>query len=149
MANVTIRHIGICVADIERSSRFYMGALGFTAVMQVTEIGAPFDALIEQPGATLRVQQLRCGDVTIELLGFAGTEVSGTAERVPMNQRGFTHMTLMVDDLEATAARIQEFGGKVHAETRIDSPFGPLVFCTDPDGVRIELMESKPAASQK
>jgi predicted enzyme related to lactoylglutathione lyase len=71
--------------------------------------------------------------------------VSGSAERVPMNQRGFTHMTLMVDDLEATAARIREFGGKVHAETRIDSPFGPLLFCTDPDGVRIELMESKPA----
>ncbi|MBK6737997.1 MAG: hypothetical protein IPG64_08790 [Haliea sp.] len=42
-------------------------------------------------------------------------------------------MTLMVDDLEATAARIQEFGGKVHAETRIDCPSGPLVFCTDPD----------------
>ena len=55
MANVTIRHIGICVADIERSSRFYMGALGFTAVMQVTEIGAPFDALFEQPSAIFGV----------------------------------------------------------------------------------------------
>jgi hypothetical protein len=29
----------------------------------------------------------------------------------------------------------------VHAETRIDSPIGPLLFCTDPDGVRIELMQ--------
>ncbi|MBK6737996.1 MAG: VOC family protein [Haliea sp.] len=29
VTNVTIRHIGICVADIERSSRFYTGALGF------------------------------------------------------------------------------------------------------------------------
>jgi predicted enzyme related to lactoylglutathione lyase len=57
-----------------------------------------------------------------------------------MNQRGLTHMTLMVDDIEATAQRIREHGGAVHEETRVDSPFGPLIFCTDPDGVRIELM---------
>ncbi len=138
---VSIRHIGICVADIERSSRFYTGALGFEPLMGVTEIGAPFDALIEQPGATLRVQQLRCGDVTIELLGFTDTEVQGSAERSPMNRRGFSHMTLVVDDIDATVARIREFGGSMHPETRIDSPFGPLLFCTDPDGVRIELMQ--------
>jgi catechol 2,3-dioxygenase-like lactoylglutathione lyase family enzyme len=144
LATVSIRHVGICVADIERSSRFYTGALGFEALMKVTEIGAPFDTLIEQPGATLRVQQLRCGDVTIELLGFSGTEVTGSAERQPMNRRGFTHMTLVVDDIESTAQRIREYGGSIHPETRIESPFGPLLFCTDPDGVRIELMQ-KPA----
>jgi predicted enzyme related to lactoylglutathione lyase len=141
MAAVSIRHIGICVADIERSSRFYTGALGFEALMGVTEVGAPFDMLIEQAGATLLVQQLRCGDATIELLGFAGTEVVGSADRQPMNRRGFTHMTLVVDDIEATAARICEHGGSVHPETRVDSPFGPILFCTDPDGVRIELMQ--------
>jgi predicted enzyme related to lactoylglutathione lyase len=141
MTAVSIRHIGICVADIECSSRFYIGALGFEALMPVTEIGAPFDTLIEQPGATLRVQQLRCGEVNIELLGFAGTEVAGSAARQPMNRRGFTHMTLVVDDIEAVAARIREYGGQVHPETRVESSFGPLLFCTDPDGVRIELMQ--------
>jgi catechol 2,3-dioxygenase-like lactoylglutathione lyase family enzyme len=40
MAQVIIRHIGICVADIERSSRFYVGALGFEAVMPITEMSA-------------------------------------------------------------------------------------------------------------
>jgi predicted enzyme related to lactoylglutathione lyase len=141
MAAVIIRHIGICVEDIACSSRFYTGALGFEALMEVMEVGAPFDTLIEQPGATLLVQQLRCGDVNIELLGFAGTEVVGSADRQPMNRRGFTHMTLMVDDIEATAQRICEYGGSVHPETRINSPFGPILFCTDPDGVRIELMQ--------
>jgi len=144
MAAVSIRHVGICVADIERSSRFYTGALGFEALMGVTEIGAPFDTLIEQPGATLLVQQLRCGNVTIELLGFAGVEVAGSAERQPMNRRGFKHMTLEVDDIETAVQRIREYGGAVHPETRIDSPFGPILFCTDPDGVRLELMQ-KPA----
>lgn len=140
MTTVSIRHIGICVADIERASRFYTRALGFEVLMAVTEIGAPFDTLIEQPGATLLVQQLRCGEVTIELLGFSGAAVAGSGERQPMNRRGFTHMTLMVDDIEATAQRIREYGGSIHPETRVDSPFGPILFCTDPDGVRLELM---------
>jgi lactoylglutathione lyase len=143
MAQVTIRHFGICVADIERSARFYIGALGFEALMPVTEIGPPFDALIEQPGAKLNVQQLRCCDVTIELLTFTNATVSGATERGPMNQRGFTHMTLVVDDIEAAVARIVEYGGAVVEESRIDSPFGPLLFCTDPDGVRLELMQGK------
>jgi predicted enzyme related to lactoylglutathione lyase len=109
--------------------------------MDVTEISAPFDTLIEQPGATLLVQQLRCGESTIELLGLKGAEVSGTGERAPMNQRGFTHMTLVVDDVNDTTRRIVEHGGQVHETTRVDSPFGELLFCTDPDGVRIELMQ--------
>ncbi len=141
MANAMIRHFGICTADIERSSKFYVDALGFEPLMDVTEIGAPFDALIELPGATLLVQQLRCGDATIELLGLKDHDVSGHGERSPMNQRGFTHMTLVVDDVNATAQRIAQNGGQVHEETRVDSPFGELLFCTDPDGVRIELMQ--------
>lgn len=135
-----LRHIGICTADIARSSNFYIGALDFEPLMDITRIGAPFDDLIEQPGATLLVQQLRCGEATIELLGLQDSEVTGSDQRRPMNQRGFTHMTLVVDDIDATAQRIVEHGGSVHEETRVDSPFGELLFCTDPDGVRIELM---------
>ncbi|NND66070.1 MAG: VOC family protein [Halioglobus sp.] len=141
MSSVAIRHIGLCVADIDASSHFYREGLGFEPLMEISEIGAPFDTLIEQPGATLRVQQLRCGDVTIELLGFKDVAVTGAGERGAMNARGFTHLTLVVDDVDAVAARIVDLGGNVHPETRVDSDFGPLVFCTDPDGVRIELMQ--------
>lgn len=137
-----IRHIGLCTGDIERASQFYQNALGFEPQGDIMEIGAPFDALIEQPGATLRVQQLKAGDATIELLGYKDTEVIGDAERCAMNRRGFSHMTLVVDDIEATIARICEHGGQVHESTRVDSPYGNILFCTDPDGVRVELMQA-------
>ncbi len=140
MHAIAIRHFGICVADIELSSRFYREGLGFEPVMDITEIGAPFDALIELPGATLLVQQLRCGDVTIELLGFKDREATGAGERGAMNTRGLTHITLVVDDVDAVAARIVEYGGRIHEETLVDSSFGRMLFCTDPDGVRLELM---------
>ncbi len=138
-----IRHIGLCTADIERASRFYREALGFQPLADIFEIGAPFDALIEQPGATLRVQQLKAGDAIIELLGYKDLDVTGSADRCPMNRLGFTHMTLVVDDIDSTVSRICEFGGQVHDETRVDSPFGQILFCTDPDGVRIELMQGE------
>lgn len=141
-ATTLIRHIGLCTADIDRASTFYSKALGFEPLSDIVEIGAPFDALIEQPGATLRIQQLSCGDATIELLGYLDKPVTGSTQRKPMNELGFTHMTLTVDDIDATVARICEFGGQVHPDTRVESPFGPILFCTDPDGVRIELMQA-------
>jgi predicted enzyme related to lactoylglutathione lyase len=51
-------------------------------------------------------------------------------------------MTLLVDDIDAAVERVVKYGGQVHPETAIDSPFGAMVFCTDPDGVRIELVQS-------
>jgi len=58
-----------------------------------------------------------------------------------MNQLGLTHLSFRVDDLEAVAQKIEEMGGTVHTGTR--TTFGPtldFIYCTDPDGVRIELM---------
>ncbi len=140
-SGVTVAHIGICTSDIERSARFYTEALGFSLEHSIDEMGAPYDALIELPGTKFCVRQIKNGEVMIELLGYLGSEVIGSAERRPMNQLGLTHLTLRVDDINAVIERIVKFGGQVHPATKVDSPFGPIVFCTDPDGVRIELIQ--------
>jgi predicted enzyme related to lactoylglutathione lyase len=139
---VAISHIAICTSDVARSVRFYTEALGFTLDRAIDGIGAPFDTLMELPGVTCNVHYMKCGETTIELIGYPGGEVSGPSERRPMNQLGFTHMTLVVDDVDAMAARIADCGGQAHPETRIDTPMGPMLFCTDPDGVRIELIQN-------
>ncbi|GAB3104173.1 VOC family protein [Aestuariicella hydrocarbonica] len=135
---VNLLHIGICTSDLQRSLRFYTEALGFVHEREVGEIGPPFDKLIELPGQSLTAHHVSCDGLRLELISFS--DVVGSGERCPMNQLGFTHMTLTVDDIEATCDRIEQFGGRAHRETQIDSPYGPIVFCTDPDGLRIELM---------
>ncbi len=60
-----------------------------------------------------------------------------------MNQLGLTHLSLRVHDVDAVASAIESLGGTVVADTR--TTFGSsdvldFVYCTDPDGVRIELM---------
>ena len=135
----TILHIGLCTSDLARSLEFYTHGLGFELVKSAQGIGAPFDRLLEIPGSKMDIHQVKCGSTTIELLGL-DTPVQGSRERRPMNQLGFTHLTLIVDDFANALQRIAEYGGSVIEESRVDSPYGQIVFCTDPDGVRIEIM---------
>ena len=137
---VTISHIGVCTSNLERSVRFYTEALGFVVHHKIEDVGPPFDKLSELPGLKVSAHFLKCGHVTVELLGYDNPGVTGSADRRPMNQLGITHMSFAVDDIDAIIDRIAEFGGNVLWETRVNSPAGPMIFCTDPDGVRIELL---------
>jgi predicted enzyme related to lactoylglutathione lyase len=62
-----------------------------------------------------------------------------------MNQLGLTHLSVRVDDVDAVAAVVEARGGSVVSGTRTILGDGEtsldLVYCTDPDGVRIELMK--------
>jgi predicted enzyme related to lactoylglutathione lyase len=62
-----------------------------------------------------------------------------------VNKLGLTHLSLRVDDLDAVAADIARFGGTVLDDTRTTIDFHgarlDFVYCTDPNGVRIELMQ--------
>jgi len=138
-ADVTISHIGLCVSDIERSARFDE-ALGFVLEHYVDIVG-PFERMTELPGTDGRAGFFRRGDVRIELATYKSPGVVGPAERRAMNQLGLTHLSLIVADLDAVAGCIAEHGGQVLSHTRVESPMGPMMFCTDPDGIRLELWQ--------
>lgn len=140
---VRVSHFGICVRDLERSTRFYTEALGFEREHAV-DVVPPFHKLVELPDVKGRAQFLRREGVRLELCAYETPEMFGSTERRPMTQIGITHFAVAVRDLDAASARIVELGGQVHPETLVTSPKGDLIFCTDPDGVRIELWR-KPA----
>jgi lactoylglutathione lyase len=81
----------------------------------------------------------------VELLDFVEPGTSGDADRRPMNQLGLTHLSFRVDDVGAVAERVAAMGGTVLTGTRTTFDLGSsaldFVYCTDPDGVRIELMD--------
>ena len=140
--DVTFSHIGICVGDLERSVRFYCEGLGFELVQSHT-VGQEFGRLMELDDVSLQSRFVRRDGVSIELLHFESPGHSGEPVRRPMNQLGLTHLSLRVEDLDAVAAVVESHGGRVIGGTR--TTFGSaneldFVYCTDPDGVRIELM---------
>lgn len=139
---MTFSHVGICVSDLERSVRFYCEGLGFELVQSHT-VGKEFGPLMEIEDVVLQSRFIRRDGVSLELLHFDAPGHEGEPVRRPMNQLGLTHLSLRVGDLDAVAHVIESLGGTVVLGTR--TTFGPsdaldFVYCTDPDGTRIELM---------
>jgi lactoylglutathione lyase len=137
-------HFGICVSDLERSLRFYCGALGFERA-ESHDIGPEFARLMDLPDVAVTSQFIRRGPTAIELLAFHEPAPFGPRERRAVNQLGLTHLSFRVRDVAAVAALVVELGGTVVESSRTTIDFGgvPLefVYCTDPDGVRVELMD--------
>lgn len=139
-----LSHVGVCVSDLEASTRFYRDALGFE-VAESFEVGDEFAPLMGLgETATLASQFLRREGLAIELLHFAEPRSDGERTARPMNRFGLTHLCFHVDDVEAVAAAIVAAGGTVHEQTRTTLADGALdfVYCTDPDGTRLELMKA-------
>jgi catechol 2,3-dioxygenase-like lactoylglutathione lyase family enzyme len=136
-------HVGICVSDLERSRRFYCEGLGFEEVGS-HHVGDEFASLMEVPGVDVDSVMLARDGVTVELLRFRAPGHLGEPVRRSMNRLGLTHFSFRVDDVDAAAAAIERAGGVVVAgtRTRLDLPGAALdfLYCTDPDGTRIELM---------
>jgi catechol 2,3-dioxygenase-like lactoylglutathione lyase family enzyme len=137
-----LSHCGVCCSDLERSIRFYCEGLGFSVARRL-EIGSSFEVLTELPGYSAKVAFLMLGDRMLELVGAEHPEVTGPSERRAMNQRGITHLCFNVSDLPEMCRRIEAAGGSVHRETLTELPVSDIVFCTDPDGTRIELVQQK------
>jgi catechol 2,3-dioxygenase-like lactoylglutathione lyase family enzyme len=140
----TFSHLGICVSNLERSLAFYCGAFGFEKA-ESHEIGSEFAALMDLDRAAVTSQFIRRGPTAIELLAFHEPAPFGEKERRAVNQLGLTHLSFRVRDVEATAQRIVELGGAVVGSSRTTIELGgtalEFVYCTDPDGVRVELMD--------
>jgi catechol 2,3-dioxygenase-like lactoylglutathione lyase family enzyme len=129
-------HVGHCVTDIDRSRRFYEEVLGFEywrAYDPPDEMTAKLLGLAEPVGA--RAVYLRLGEFVLELLSYADAGTNPYRERV-MNDIGLTHISVSVDDIEATAAKVPEYGGTVLHDTNV----GAALMIRDPDGQLIELL---------
>ena len=141
---LSVSHIGICVSDLDVSLRFYRDGLGFEETA-AHDVGEEFAVLMEVDGVRLRSRMVARDGLTVELLGFDAPGVTGDGHRRPMNRLGLTHLSLRVDDVEATAGTIEAFGGRIVRGTRTTFDLGAttldFLYCTDPDGVRIELMD--------
>jgi len=130
-------HVGHCVTDVERSTRFYVDVLGF-------ELWREFDApdemtaqLLDLPEPVgLKAVYLRQGEFILELLAFADAGCHPPATPRVMNEIGLTHLSVSVDDIHATAARAVEYGGSILEQTNVEL----AIMIRDPDGQLLELL---------
>jgi glyoxylase I family protein len=139
-----LSHIGICVSELERSVAFYRDALGFVEASRLQVSGPESERLLELKGGAVHAVYLQRDGTCIELLYYPGAGHQGAQTPRPMNALGFTHLSLRVADIDAVIAAVESGGGACLAHTRISNEAwrSEAVFVTDPDGLRIELLQT-------
>jgi catechol 2,3-dioxygenase-like lactoylglutathione lyase family enzyme len=129
-------HVGLCVADRDRSRRFYEGLFDFTFwwELELPDEGTEKLLQLERPIGVHATYLVRDGFV-LELIDYSKRDVRAGPERV-MDDVGLTHMSLSVSDLAAVLAQVDDYGGSVIGETVTDH----YAMIRDPDGQLIELL---------
>lgn len=137
-----LRHAGIVVRDLDRSLAFWRDWLGFQVESTVLETGPFVERLMGLPGVAVDVWKLRgTGGGQIELLRFHAPEAVANGDRT-LTTVGLTHVAVTVESLDALS--LDPF---VKDRIRLNAEgTARVVFCTDPDGTLVELVEPvKPA----
>jgi lactoylglutathione lyase len=118
-------HVGLRVADLERSLAFY-GAVGYEVVGSVPDTPLGRLTMIKLPGDEF---------VTIEL-------VSDPPAGRPDPGSGLSHFVIQVESLSATKGHLEATGVDVEGLHHRGDSGGPhTAWITDPDGNRIELVQ--------
>jgi catechol 2,3-dioxygenase-like lactoylglutathione lyase family enzyme len=137
-----IRHVGLVVADLEKSLRFWCDTMGFVVSRQMEESGAHIDAMMGLKNVKVTTTKLADPDGNLlELLYFHSHPDKPQWEGKPYST-GFTHIALTVQDLDETLRRLKLVGASVPAEPQL-SPNGQVkvIYASGPEGVLLELVE--------
>ncbi|WP_191905690.1 VOC family protein [Microbacterium caowuchunii] len=130
-----VDHIGVSVGDLDAQRDWYQRAFGFPTAR-------PFEIA---PVGLRGVFLLGPDDIAIELLERRGSaSVRGAAATPPdaLLDRGWAHVCLRVDDLDAAFAQVVAAGATILTPPG-DSPEPGVrfAFVTDPEGNLIELLD--------
>ena len=119
---VGLNHVGISVPNLHEAVTYYTETMGFPEAFRIVdETGQPALVYVQVSGNTFVELQL------------------ANAQRPP----GITHFGVHVEDMAAATATFKQRGANV-AETRVSSTNAILSNISDPNGIRIELLELPP-----
>lgn len=138
-SGVRFNWVGLAVTDLARSRRFYEELLGFEYQRELVPPDEPTARITRvQAPANLTAVYLSLDGFVLELLHF-DREGNPPAREHAMNEPGFTHLSVTVDDLPGVLARVPDYGGAVLTETDM----GQAICILDPDGQVIELLAAR------
>ena len=127
---INLSHVAVTAKDMEKSLDFYTRVMGFRRVFDIND---------QKTGAPHIVYLSMGNDQFIEL--FYGGEEDNIWEA---KQRGFSHICLAVDDIHEMIRKIEEAGYPITRELKLGPDNNWQFWVTDPDDVRIEIMQIDP-----
>ena len=144
-----VHHVGITVADLERSIAFWSALLGGAERDRRILDGPRLGELLGYPAARIDSCWFDLpGGIALELLQYL--EPAESAYEPGNAHPGNVHVCLHVDDMDAAHARALAAGARAVSPAPIEIAQGPragtkVAYVRDPDGVTLELLQPRPA----
>jgi catechol 2,3-dioxygenase-like lactoylglutathione lyase family enzyme len=92
--------VGITVADMDKSIKFYTEVLSFQKVSDIEVLGNEYDRLQGIFGVRLRVVKLQLGDEFLELTEYLTPKGRPIPVESRSNDRWFQHIAIVVSDMD-------------------------------------------------
>jgi catechol 2,3-dioxygenase-like lactoylglutathione lyase family enzyme len=141
MAIRGVLHVGLTVADADRSIAFYRDNFGFELLTERTAERGWVEQVTGVENLRLRIVHLRRDDLNLELLEYEHPRGAPRARR--FNDAGSAHLCFVTDDMDAEVERLVANGAERinPAQTVVGGPNegGRVVYLKDPDGNAVEL----------
>jgi len=135
-----VRHTGIVVTDMTKAVRFYRDLLELRLVYWQTESGEQLDDALGHRGARIEVVKLEDSEGgIIELLNWEFPR--GRKRSNKINDFGITHVAFTVSNLDTFYEETKEEVLYNCVPQTFPNGF-KMVFCQDPDGNHIELVQA-------
>src|SRR5947209_2687225 len=140
-------HTGLTVLSLERSIPFYRDLLGLELVFQWNPQAPYISELVGYPSVDLHSAILRApgSEMFLELLEYRG--IPKSFNDMSNGNIGNAHIAFFVDELEPLYVRLTALGVKSVSKP-VTPTIGPnqggrSVYFIDPDGFRVELIQTK------
>ncbi len=142
-----LHHLGLTVADIDRSIHFYHDLLGMELIGRRPSVTA--DYVAQQTGydnVELNVASFRISPTcrqTMEVVQYMNH--TGQPAATETNRAGNSHLCLLVDDLRLAVHDLSA-AGVVFQSDPVEITAGPnqgglVIYLKDPDGYTLELFQ--------
>jgi glyoxylase I family protein len=137
---VVLHHTAVVVSNLERSIAFYERHFGGRLEYVVRDNDdLRIAELLQLPEIRLSFAFIAFEYAHLELLEFS-VPADGRRFDARANDFGTTHLSFQVEDVQAAYKRLAADGVEL---TRPPAPSLPIIFCFDPDGNRIELIQRR------
>lgn len=135
-----MNHVGVSVANLDRSIEFYRILLGMQIVSEGTFSGNLYESILGLRAATGRSATLSSGHMRIELFEFSHPSPKTAAPDRPVCDHGITHFCIEVGDIISEYERLRAAGVAFHCPP-LDFGTAKATYGRDPDGNVFELLE--------
>jgi catechol 2,3-dioxygenase-like lactoylglutathione lyase family enzyme len=140
------KHVGLVVKNLDKQLKFYRDVLGLVVVKSASEDSKYIGTVLALGKANLKTVKMSAkvgsSGGLLELLYFPEKKHSGKHFAVKPNTPGFTHIALTVISIEGVYKRLSKLGiSFLSSPTNSPDGYARIVFCKDPEGNIIELVE--------